>query len=188
MSPRLDAALRYAAACHQGQTRRGGDVPYFEHAVAVGWILDRAGFDEEVVIAGLLHDVVEDTHATLADVEQRFGAVVAGLVAHCSEVKADDQGRKRPWIDRKRDHLAALADAPVEARAVILADKLHNLITMELDLAENRDIWSLFHARCDQVLWYYREAIRTCGTGEPRLVDLAARCLEVLSSVDAHAR
>src|SRR4051794_19416262 len=73
MSPRLDAALRFAATCHRGQTRRGCDIPYFEHAVAVGWILDRAGFDEEVVIAGLLHDVVEDTPATAADVEERFG-------------------------------------------------------------------------------------------------------------------
>jgi (p)ppGpp synthase/HD superfamily hydrolase len=188
MSPRLDAALCYAAACHGGQVRRGCDVPYFEHVVAVGWILDRAGFDEDVVIAGLLHDVVEDTHATLAEVEQRFGAVVAGLVGFCSEIKTDDQGRKRPWIDRKRDHLAAVPAAPVGARAVILADKLHNLISMERDLAERRDIWSLFHARRDQVLWYYHEAIRACGTGDPRLEGLAARCREVLSSVEAHAR
>ena len=136
MNPRLDAALRYAAACHEGQTRRASSVPYFEHVVAVGWILDRAGFGEDVVIAGLLHDVVEDTRATLEDIEERFGAVVAGLVDSCSEVKTDAQGIKRPWIDRKRDHLAALLEAPVEARAVMLADKLHNLISIEVDLGQ----------------------------------------------------
>jgi guanosine-3',5'-bis(diphosphate) 3'-pyrophosphohydrolase len=187
MSPRLDIALRYAAACHEGQSRRGCNVPYFEHVVAVGWILDRAGFGEDVVIAALLHDVVEDTQATLADVEERFGGVVAGLVGYCSEVKTDAQGRKRPWIDRKRDHLAALAEAPVEARAVILADKLHNLISIEVDLSEGRPVWSQFHAERDQVLWYYREAIRICGTGDPRLEDLSARGREVLVAIEAYA-
>ena len=59
-------ALRYAATRHDGQRRRGCDVPYFQHVVAIGWILDRAGFGEDVVIAGLLHDVVEDTPATLS--------------------------------------------------------------------------------------------------------------------------
>ncbi len=106
MSSRLEQALRFAAVGHQGQVRRSSGVPYVEHVVAVAWILNRAGFDEDVVIAGLLHDLVEDTSATLPDVEQRFGRIVAELVAHCSEVKTDDQGRKRPWIDRKSDHLA----------------------------------------------------------------------------------
>ena len=110
MSPRLERALRWSAVCHAGQTRKASDVPYFEHAAAVAMILDRAGFDEDVVIAGLLHDVVEDTEATLDD-------VAAGSVrpsrdrSHCSEIKFDAEGRKRPWIDRKRDHLAAMAGA-----------------------------------------------------------------------------
>ena len=55
---------------HAGQVRRTSGVPYFEHVVAVAWILDRAGFDEEVVIAGLLHDLVEDTLITLADIRR----------------------------------------------------------------------------------------------------------------------
>jgi (p)ppGpp synthase/HD superfamily hydrolase len=187
MTPRLEAALRYAATCHEGQKRRGCEVPYFEHVVAVGWILDRAGFDEDVVIAGLLHDVVEDTGATMADVEERFGAEVARLVASCSEVKTDAQGRKRPWIDRKQDHLAALAGAPEEVRAVILADKLHNLLSIDADLGERRPVWSLFHADREQVLWYYRESIRICGADHPRLAGLAGQCLQLLSAVEAHA-
>ena len=136
MTSRLEQAIRFAAVGHQGQVRRSSGVPYVEHVVAVAWILDRAGFDEDVVIAGLLHDLVEDTPATLADVEQRFGRDVAELVAHCSEAKTDDQGRKRPWIDRKSDHLAALRKAPVGARAIVLADKLHNLISIDIDLRE----------------------------------------------------
>jgi guanosine-3',5'-bis(diphosphate) 3'-pyrophosphohydrolase len=135
------------------------------------------------VIAGLLHDVVEDTPATLEDVEARFGRAVADLVGHCSEVKTDEWGRRRPWIDRKRDHLAALADAPAEARAVILADKLHNLISIEVDLREGRPVWTEFHAERDQVIWYYHATIDLCDSGDPRLVHLAGRCREVLSVV-----
>ena len=112
MTPRLELALRWSAVCHQGQTRKGSGTPYFEHAAAVAMILDRAGFDEDVVIAGLLHDVVEDTEATVEEVATRFGPVVGEIVRQCSEVKLDAEGRKRPWIDRKRDHLAALVGAP----------------------------------------------------------------------------
>jgi (p)ppGpp synthase/HD superfamily hydrolase len=190
LSSRLEQALRLAAVGHQGQVRRGGDVPFVEHVVAVAWILDRAGLDEDVMIAGLLHDLVEDTFATLEDVASRFGPVVAELVAHCTEVKTDDQGRKRPWIDRKRDHLAALAAAPAEARAIVLADKLHNLLSIEIDLREGRPVWSEFHAARDQVLWYYRAMIACCAgrTTDPRLQPLASRCREVLDVVETLVR
>jgi (p)ppGpp synthase/HD superfamily hydrolase len=181
----LEQALRWAAVCHQGQVRRGSGVPYVEHAMGVALILDRLGFDENVVIAGLLHDVVEDTDATLVQVEERFGPEVAEIVRHSSEIKTDAQGRKRPWIDRKRDHLEALAGAPVSARAVVLADKLHNLISIEVDLLEGRPIWSGFHAGRSEVLWYYRAMIDQLGTGDPRLEILARHGLEALERVEA---
>jgi len=186
MTFRLEQALRFAAVGHHGQARRGSGVPYVEHVVAVAWILDRAGFDEDVVIAGLLHDLVEDTSATLEDLEQRFGRVVADLVAHCSEVKTDDQGRKRAWIDRKSDHLTALQEAPAGARAVVLADKLHNLISIDIDLRAGRPVWNEFHAGRDQVLWYYRAIIATCAgdSADSRLQQMAARCRGVLEEIE----
>src|SRR3954454_14259433 len=116
MSPDLERALRWAAVCHAGQVRKGGEIPYVQHVVAVAMILDRLGFADEVVIAGLLHDAVEDTDATLRQVREAFGDSVADMVAACSEVKTDAEGRKRTWIDRKRDHLDALAASSVEAR------------------------------------------------------------------------
>jgi guanosine-3',5'-bis(diphosphate) 3'-pyrophosphohydrolase len=188
MTERLDEAMRFAAECHGGQVRRGSGTPYFEHVAAVALILDRAGFEEDVVIAGLLHDVVEDTAATLDDVAGRFGAAVAEIVRHCSEVKTDDAGNKRPWIDRKRDHLAALPDAPLPARAVFLADKLHNLLSIAVDLRHGRPVWSQFHAARDLVLWYHRQAIEACGRDDPRLVllaDAAREQLEVVGGSDS---
>ncbi len=144
MTLRMEEAMRFAAQAHAGQSRKGSDTPYFEHVAAAGLILDRAGFSEDVVIAGLLHDVVEDTPVSFEEVAELFGATVSDLVRHCSEVKTDELGDKRPWIDRKRDHIAALASAPIEARGIILADKLHNLISIELDLRDERPVWRYF--------------------------------------------
>jgi (p)ppGpp synthase/HD superfamily hydrolase len=188
ITPRLEYAMRWAAVCHDGQTRRSSETPYFEHVAAVALALDRAGFDEDVVIAGLLHDVVEDTAATFDDVAARFGAGVAEIVRHCTEVKNGADGKKRPWIDRKRDHIAAIVGAPMAARAVILADKLHNLMCIELDLRDAHPVWSAFHAGRDQVLWYYRSMIDACGRDDRRLVQLARACQDVLARVEALGR
>ena len=184
MSPNLERALRWAAVWHEGQVRKGSGVPYVIHPVAVGLILDRLGWPEDVVIAGLLHDVVEDTGASVEDVRARFGPSVAELVRSLSEIKLDPEGRKRPWIDRKTDHIAALSSAPIEARAVALADKLHNLLSIRADLGDGRPVWSLFHADRDQVLWYYRTCIDRYGGDEPRLRPLVEACREALREVE----
>jgi (p)ppGpp synthase/HD superfamily hydrolase len=184
MSDRTELALRYASVGHRGQVRKATSVPYVQHVIAVAWILDRAGFAEDVVIAGLLHDLVEDTPTTLGDIERRFGPVVAELVGRCSEVKTDANGTRRAWLDRKNDHLAELTDAPPEAHAVMLADKLHNLISIEIDMRAGLTVWTYFNASREQILWYYRAVIERCGTGDARLESLAAQCQEALTRVE----
>lgn len=184
--PRLDLAIRWAAAWHDGQHRKSSGVPYIQHPIAVAWMLDRLGFDEDVVIAGLLHDVVEDTEATLDDVRGRFGARVAELVGLCSEVKLDREGRKRPWADRKREHLESLRSAPIEAKAIVLADKLHNLGSIAADLAEGREVWGRFNAGRDQIIAMARSSIEGLGLvdGDARLERLARSGLDVLSGIE----
>jgi guanosine-3',5'-bis(diphosphate) 3'-pyrophosphohydrolase len=184
MTLKLERALRWAAEGHRGQARRGSGVPYVQHVMAVAMILDRLGFAEDVVISGLLHDIVEDTEATLGQVEREFGASVAEVVRFCSEVKTDAEGFKRPWMDRKRDHIEALAEAPVEALAVVLADKLHNLLSIQLDLDSGSDVWATFHAGRVDVLWYYRTMIERFGKGDSRLERLADECREVLAAIE----
>jgi (p)ppGpp synthase/HD superfamily hydrolase len=188
MTPRLEQAMRWSARCHHGQVRKVDDIPYFQHVAAVALVLAQAGFDEDVIIAGFLHDVVEDTDATLEDVAARFGPDVCEVVQCCSEVKTDAQGHKRPWIDRKRDHLAAVAGAPLAAQAVVLADKLHNLTSIEHDLREGRDVWSQFSADRKQVLWYNRAAIEACASDDPRIRALGSACREVLTRVEGIVR
>lgn len=182
-SDRLEAALRFAAVAHRDQVRKSSDTPYVQHVVAVAWILDRAGFGETVQVAGLLHDVVEDTSVSIEDVAKAFGPEVARLVGFCTESKLDAEGRKRPWIDRKSDHVAALADAPVEARGIVLADKLHNLTSLAHDLALGVDAWSAFNADRDQVLRHHHAVVEACGEDDPRLERLAEACREVLGRV-----
>jgi len=184
LSPRLDQALRWAAVWHQGQTRKSGAVPYIQHPVAVAWCLDRLGFAEDVVIAALLHDVVEDSAVGLEEIADRFGQSVADLVNHCSERKTDEQGRPRPWPDRKQEHLEALRSAPVEARAIALADRLHNLQSIAIDLANGESVWERFRAPRDQVLWYYRTSMATLTGGDPRLETLARQGQHLLASLD----
>lgn len=154
------------------------------HPYAVALILDRLGVAEDVLIAALLHDVIEDTGATAEDIQTPFGTRVAELVSHCSEVKLDAEGRKRSWEDRKRDHLAALDSAPVEAKMIVLADKLHGLVSIRDDLAEGRDVWPLFNAPRARVIEHYRETLSRLGHGDPTLETLAALARTVLAEIE----
>ncbi len=183
LTTRLEKALRLASLWHRGQRRKQSDLPYIQHPFAVALILDRLGFEEDVVIAGLLHDAVEDTEATIEMIREEFGERVADLVASSTEEKRDAEGRKRPWEDRKRDHLESLAKASVDARAVVLADKLHNLLSMRFDVEAGQDLWERFNAPRDRVLWYYESMIVKTGYGDPRLKTLAGECRDALDTI-----
>jgi (p)ppGpp synthase/HD superfamily hydrolase len=179
----FERALRLAASGHRDQVRKGSNTPYIEHPMAVALILDRSGFDEDIVIAGLLHDLVEDTNVTLDEVRRSFGDRVAGIVDGCSEEKVDALGQKRPWVDRKRDHVEAVGRSDDEVRAVVLADKLHNLISIQLDLTEGRPVWSTFHAGPEEVINYYEAMLSACASDDPRLARLLDECRGLLREV-----
>lgn len=185
-SPVLERALRRAAVAHREQRRKGTDVPYITHPVQVAWILRQAGFtDEELLAAALLHDVVEDCGVPLEQLAAEFSPRVAEMVGRLSERKTDADGQPRPWEDRKREHLDHLHDAPLDVRALVLADKLHNLQTIALDLAAGVDVFSRFNAPRDRLLWYYRAVIDQCGGDDPRLATLATECRAVLRVLGA---
>lgn len=203
-SPLVELAFRLAAKRHAGQVRKGSDVPYLTHPAAVALILLRSGFDDETLLAAaLLHDVVEDTDCTAEQLEAEFGPAVAGCVRLLTERKLDESGRKRPWEDRKREHIISLKNAPLEARAVVLADKLHNLAAMLYDLEQRRqpgcsvpdveleaappaeNYWSRFNAPRERILWYHRTIVEECETDDPRLQRLAAECRRLLARIEA---
>ena len=127
---RVDQAIVFATQAHAHKLRKGTDIPYITHPFAVAMILARGGFGEDTIIAGLLHDTVEDAGVSLEELRQRFGDAVANIVAGCSE-----PDKSLPWEERKRHTLEALRTAPLAVRAVTCADKLHNLRSLRADHA-----------------------------------------------------
>lgn len=154
----LARALEFAAVAHGDQTRKGTTIPYVSHLLQVSGLVLQWGGDLEQATAALLHDVVEDTDVTLADVEAAFGAGVSGIVADCTDTGADEApGRKRPWLDRKRAYVERLRTVAPRSALVIACDKLHNTSTLLVDL-ERDGLATLarFNAPAPKQLWYFR--------------------------------
>jgi (p)ppGpp synthase/HD superfamily hydrolase len=149
LGPRLQRAFRYAAGKHAGQTRKQTAVPYLSHLMAVAALVLEAGGDEDLAIAALLHDVVEDCGGTptLRDVEKKFGQRVAKVVEGCTDTVLDP---KPPWRQRKEDYLRELKDADSDTRLVSAADKLHNVRSLLTDYRQQGEtIWSRFNGKKD---------------------------------------
>jgi (p)ppGpp synthase/HD superfamily hydrolase len=181
-SEMLDRALILAARAHRDQVRKGSDVPYVQHPVHVAILLLKHGLDEPVVIAGLLHDVVEDTSVTLDEVRAEFGERVADLVGAVSEKKEDSTGH-RPWRVRKEEQLAMLAQAPLDVVALKTADALHNGMTTLRDVrARGEEAWSRFNAPKSDQLWIYRAVadVVRARLGDHALVRELDECVTAL--------
>jgi (p)ppGpp synthase/HD superfamily hydrolase len=134
-------ALDFAAVAHRDQRRKypGVDVPYISHPAGVAIVLARHGFDDEVVAAGALHDVLEDCGVTRETLGRLFGDRVASLVEATSE-----SDKSLPWEERKRAHLERLALDSWEAQAIAIADKLDNFASIQVCAREHGDPWPMF--------------------------------------------
>lgn len=158
-------------------------MPYIAHPAAIVSILERAGFcDECVLAAAWLHDVVEDTRVTLEEIRTAFPAKVAEIVDAMSEDKVDQSGTKLKWPQRKAHHLHSMAGASLDVKAVMLADKLHNLISIKIDSEGNPRVWDRFSASKEELLGYYRTMIAT-SEGFQELDALRAECEGVLAQL-----
>ncbi|MDQ3481576.1 MAG: HD domain-containing protein, partial [Actinomycetota bacterium] len=111
-SSRVGDALTLAARLHRDQPRKGTTIPYVSHLVAVAALVMEDGGDEDEVIAALLHDAVEDQGgaATAEVIRKQFGDRVADVVVECSDAAPEEAHEKLPWHERKRHHLAGVAD------------------------------------------------------------------------------
>jgi (p)ppGpp synthase/HD superfamily hydrolase len=156
LGPRLQKAFRYAAEKHAGQTRKQTPVPSLSHLMAVSSLVLEGGGDEDMAIAALLHDVVEDCGGMprFREVRKLFGARVAKIVEGCTDSFSDP---KLPWIVRKNDYLQRLKHEDAETRLVSASDKLHNVRTVIADYRrDGESIWKRFSGGRDGTLWYYR--------------------------------
>ena len=156
LGTRLQRAFGYAAKMHDGQTRKQTAVPYLSHLMAVASLVLEAGGDEDLAIAALLHDVVEDCGGMprLREIRRQFGSRVAKIVEGCTDTFVEP---KPDWIERKRGYLNEVKRADAETRLVSASDKLHNVRTILADYRRDGEaIWKRFNGKKEGTLWYYR--------------------------------
>ncbi len=158
LGKRFEQALVFATRRHGDQKRKGSEVPYVSHLLAVCALVLEAGGDEDEAIAALLHDTVEDQKASLAEIRALFGETVAAVVHGCSDT---DRHPKPPWRERKVGFLATLASLPASARLVVVADKLHNARCTLAEFEATGDaVWDKFNGGREGTLWYYRSVVQ----------------------------
>jgi (p)ppGpp synthase/HD superfamily hydrolase len=162
---RFADALAFAAECHAAQARKGNGVPYVTHVLAVASFVGEFGGDEDQAIAGLLHDTMEDSGVTAAELAARFGARVASIVEACTDTT---EHPKPPWRERKERHVAHLRAASADVKLVVAADKLHNMQSIARDLRRRSvgaAVWSRFRASREDTLWYFGAMIDALADG-----------------------
>ena len=148
----IDLAIEVAVRAHQNQLRKGTDIPYITHPMAVGIILAKAGCPDEIIVAGILHDTVEDTAVTLDNIREEFGKNIASIVEGCSE-----PDKSLPWEERKAHTLDFLKTAPLAVRLVACADKLHNIRSIAAGHEKVGDqVWECFRRGRSHQEGYYR--------------------------------
>lgn len=184
-SDRINHAFAFAAKHHDRQVRKGTKLPYLTHPANVAVILTRYGQDEDTIVAGILHDVVEDCvrdgysrEMLTSRIAEKFGTDVLTTVLAVTERKLDDDGVDLSWEERKTDYLERLADANERARWVCAADKIHNGSTVLADLRRSEfpeSIWTRFNqGREGSIRWYRRvhDRLRELGFEAPIMEEL----------------
>jgi (p)ppGpp synthase/HD superfamily hydrolase len=185
LGPRFLRAFLFAAEKHKGQTRKASTIPYIAHLMGVASLVLEAGGDEDLAIAALLHDVVEDCGGApmLKEVRRRFGKRVGAIVDGCTDADTDP---KPPWRERKEKYLRHLKTADADTRLVSAADKLNNVRSILNDYrAIGESVWSRFNGGREGTLWYYRTLLEIFFDHPPNRItrdfELAVNELESLA-------
>ena len=161
LSDRFADALAFAAELHRRHVRKGTEIPYISHLLAVASLALEHGADEDTAIAALLHDAIEDCGADVSPtIALRFGLRVLHLVQACSDAAPTAGAPKAEWRLRKETYVSKIAENPAEACLIIACDKLHNLRCLIRDLdSQGIETLDRFKAPAD-LPWYYGAVAR----------------------------
>lgn len=153
----IERAITFALEVHGGQVRKGSYDPFITHPLEVLSILNSMNLisvDPNIVIAGILHDVVEDTPVEIYEIAWYFGHDVAMLVESHTEDKTKD------WQQRKEQDIADLREANIRTKSLVMADLLANLRSMCRDYMQiHEELWNRFKAPKEKQSWYYNGMI-----------------------------
>ena len=163
MKDLVSEAIAFSAMVHDGMRRRKSDAPYILHPMEVGAIVGTMTDDQEVIAAGVLHDVVEDAGITLKEVGEKFGQRVMELVASETENKREELPPEDTWRIRKEESLEKLRTTnDIEVSMLWIGDKLSNIRAIYRDfLIDGNAVWDKFHQSDIKVQgWYYRSIMK----------------------------
>lgn len=154
LSLNIHEAIIFATLKHQNQKRKGTEIPYIVHPMEVMQLLSAEGLPEEIIIAGILHDTLEDTDTNPEEIEQKFGKAVLDIVLTESEDKS------KTWRERKQHTIDCLKKDTMATKLVCCADKLSNIKSMYADfLSIGEKLWQRFNAPKEDIKWYYESIV-----------------------------
>lgn len=190
IGPAFPRALTYACQIHERQVRKGTQIPYLSHLIAVSALVLEANGTETEAIGALLHDAAEDQggQERLIEINAAFGPCVARIVRDCSDTLVSE---KAPWLIRKTLHVERLRSVPAPSFLVALADRAHNVECLATDLGElGSSVWTRFNAPAHlqlRILRDFSDIARTRASRDPRLRTLCARLQRSLSIIECAA-
>lgn len=175
-----EQAKNFAIEAHKGQVRKSDpEKPMIIHPINVGNILEEYGFDENVVAAGFLHDVVEDTSYTIEDIEEKFGNDIASLVMGASE-----PDKSLSWEDRKKHTIETIKNLDLRHKAIVCADKISNLEDLRI-ISEIKGEYnfSAFKRGFESQKWYYTEVYKSLIQNEDKSLPMFSKLKELIDYI-----
>jgi (p)ppGpp synthase/HD superfamily hydrolase len=194
LTERFTDAVEYARQLHT-EYRKGTDIPYMAHLLGVAaLVMGEAGgpvpVTEDMIIAALLHDAVEDHGGTprLREIEGRFGPEVARMVAALSDTFAEDHDKKEGWEERKNNYLTRLREEPDDVLLISAADKLYNAKAILDDFNEiGPAVFDRFKRGAKEQIWYFDELLKIFRAHPSnRIVDELERVVQELKAVTSN--
>jgi (p)ppGpp synthase/HD superfamily hydrolase len=194
LTERFTEAVDYARQLHT-EYRKGTDIPYMAHLLGVtALVMGEAGgcvvVTEDMLIAALLHDAVEDHGGMprLREIEGRFGADVSRMVAALSDTFAEDHGEKEGWEERKNNYLVRLRGEPDDVLLISAADKLYNAKAILDDFNEiGAAVFDRFKRGAKEQLWYFDELLKVFRAHPSnRIVNELERVVQELKAVTSN--
>lgn len=177
---RIEYAIYYATKAHKGQKRKMEDIDMIFHPFSVGMLLQRNGCDDDVVIAGILHDVVEDTPHEFEDIEKEFGKAVRDYVYDASE-----PDKSLEWEDRKKHTIEHIKNAPLGSKLIVACDKISNLEDLYecIEKYGEEKAWSCLKRGRELQKWYYTSVYESCIYGQDSQHPIFKRYKKILDKL-----
>ena len=175
-----NVARDFAIKAHKGQVRKSTpEKPMIVHPINVANILEEYGFDDNVVAAAYLHDVVEDTKYTKEDIEKEFGSDVCSLV-----MGATEPDKSLSWEERKKHTIENIKNLDLRHKAIVCADKISNLEDIRIMFGINGKYdFSSFKRGYDSQKWYYTNVYESLTFNEDSELEIFKRLKKLIDAV-----